>query len=617
MRNILIGSVLVCCLLAVTACDSRDPVAEDAEKVPRNDDLHALFEQVVSDRRSLSPQAMSAHRLGRSDEDEFLGRLDVPSIETSREAVAMAHRHLEALDAFDDVRLSRQDARSRDILRWQLSLRIDGAPFLWHDYPVNQLMSFHNQLPGYMTGQHPLRNDEDVDFYIQRLSRFPDVFEGVIEVTRHRAEQGIVPPRFALEKTRRDALAFVDGDPADNPLVTEIASRADRSGVLSAQRREGLEGELADAVEQYVVPAYRGFADELADLLEEHDPGNGGVWRLPDGDDYYRWLLRHHTTTDLGPDAIHELGLSEVERISAEMDEILCGEGYCEGSVGERMVALNAEPRFLFEDSVAGRDAILETYRAIVDEATASLQGWFHQGPAAPIEVRRVPEYREATAFGAYYMRPAVDGDRPGRFFVNLRSVDEHPRYAMRTLAYHESVPGHHLQITRMQAADGLPAFRRQLSLHAHAEGWALYAEALAAEMGLHEDPYSNLGRLRAELFRAVRLVVDTGMHHHRWSRERGIDYMRSITGMPMSDVVAEIERYLVIPGQACSFKIGMQRIQALRERSAEALGIRFDIRDFHRVILDNGPMPMSLLDETIEDWIERVARTGAIGTAL
>jgi uncharacterized protein (DUF885 family) len=570
----------------------------------------------VAERRQLSVQAMAASRLGTPEEAAYLGRLDVPSVEATEAALALDRRHLEALARFDDVRLSRQDALSRDILRWQLELSVDGERFLWHDFPVNQLMSFHNQLPGFMTAQHPLRSDADVDYYIERLGRFPEVFAGALAVTEHRAERGILPPRFALEKTRRDALAFVEGPASDNPLVTEMIARADRTGVLSDERRAGLRDELARAVEAHVVPAYRSLAEGLGELLER-DPGNGGVWRLPDGEAYYRWQLRRNTTTDLGPEAIHELGLSEVDRISGEMDDLLCEAGYCDGSVGERMVALNGEPRFLFEDSTAGREAILEQYRAIVEEAGASLEGWFHTGPAAPIEVHRVPEYREATAFGAFYSRPAVDDDRPGRFFVNLRSVDEHPRFAMRTLAYHEAIPGHHLQITRMQAAEALPEFRRQLSLHAHAEGWALYAEALAAEMGLHDDPYSDLGRLRAELFRAVRLVVDTGMHHHRWSRERAIDYMHAVTGMPMSDVVAEIERYLVIPGQACSFKIGMARIQSMRQRSREALGGRFDIRDFHQVILDNGPMPMSLLDETVDDWIDRETRTGAIGTAL
>ena len=565
--------------------------------------LESLFARIAVERRQFSVQAMAARAAGTPDEAHYLGQLDIPSVERTRAELAMALRHRAELAEFDNAELSNQNALSRDIMAWQLDHQIGGAEFAWHDFPVNQLMAIHNMLPGFMTAQHPLRNDRDVDAYIQRLSRFPDAFAGTIEVVAYRAELGKLPPRFAIEKTIRDSLAFIEGPAEANPLVTELLASVDRGGVLSIERRAGLEAELAEAVQKYVVPAYIGLVFYLEGLIERAD-SDAGVWRMPDGDAFYRWVLRGHTTTELSPAEIHDLGLSEVERIEAEMDEILCGQRYCDGTVGERMAALNAEDRFLFEDSDAGRAAILEAYREIVAEIEQGLDGWFHDGPTRPVEVHRVPEYREATAFGAYYMRPAPDGSRPGMFFVNLRSVDEHPRFGLRTLAYHESIPGHHLQITRMQAMDDVPDFRRSIGLHAHAEGWALYAERLAWEMGFHEDPYDNLGRLQAELFRAVRMVVDTGMHYHRWSRERGIDYMHSITGIPMSDVVAEIERYLVIPGQACAFKVGMMRMQAMRERAELALGEGFDIRDFHRVILDSGAMPLDLLDRVVDEWI-------------
>ncbi len=568
-----------------------------------SESLHEFFDRVASERRSLSPQAMSAVMLGSEREAEFLGRLDMPSVEGTRAELSMAQRHRQELSGFNRDGISPQDQLSYDILAWQLDQQITGAEFLWHDFPVNQLMAIHNLLPGFMTGQHPLRNDTDVDFYLQRLAQFPAAFGGTIEVVAHRAELGLLPPRFAIEKTIRDSRAFIDGPAAANPLVIEMLARADRSDVLSQARRDGLEAELTEAVERHVVPAYQQLVDYLETLLPRAE-SNDGVWRLPQGDAFYRWVLRDHTTTDLGPAEIHRLGLREVERIAAEMDEILCGEGYCEGGVGERMAALNAEPRFLFEDSAAGRAAILEAYRDIVAEIGQGLEGWFHDGPAYELEVQRVPVYREATSFGAYYMRGLPDGSRPGVFFANLRAVEEHPRFGHRTLAYHEAIPGHHLQISRMQVMEDVPDFRRSVRLHAHAEGWALYAERLAWEMGFHEDPFDNLGRLQAELFRAVRLVVDTGMHFKRWSREQGIDYMRTVTGMPLSDVEAEIERYLVIPGQACSFKVGMMRMQAMRARAEEALGERFDIRDFHRLILDSGAMPLELLDRVVDDWI-------------
>ncbi len=585
-----------------------DANAHEQDEAGPDESLHEFFERIEEERRKDNPQAMARALAGSEREEEYLGRLNIPSVEREKAELDMARRHREELRAFEHLDLEKQDRLSVDILAWQLDQKLRGEAFMWHDFPVNQLMAIHNMLPGFMTGQHPLRNERDIDFYMDRLDQFPEAFQGTVDIVEHRVEQGIMPPRFAVEKTIRDSLAFIDGPASENPLVTEILDRVQREDVVSDDRLESLETELAEAVGRSVVPAYRSLIDYLESLLDKAE-SNDGVWRLPEGDAYYRWLLRGHTTTDMGPDEIHELGLSEVERISAEMDEILCARDYCEGSVGERMAALNAEERFLFEDSDEGREQILEAYREIVAEIEQGLDDWFHDGPTADIEVRRVPEYREATAFGAYYMRPDPDGSRPGIFFANLRSVDEHPRFGLRTLAYHESIPGHHLQITRMQAMEDVPEFRRTISLHAHAEGWALYAEYLAWEMGFHEDPYDNLGRLQAELFRAVRLVVDTGMHHRRWSRERAIDYMQSITGMPMSDVVAEIERYLVIPGQACAFKVGMIRMLAMRERARDALGDDFDIRDFHRVILDNGAMPLELLDRVVDDWLEEELR--------
>ena len=610
MRNTLLVLALLALAGGLVAC-SGEP-GEGASPAPAGQQmtltttevaLEAFFERVAEERRAFSPQAMAAATAGTPREMEFLGLLDVPSVARTAAELELARRHREELAAFDQPGLSDQAQLSLDILAWILDQQIAGAPWLWHDYPVNQLMAIHTVLPGFMTAQHPLRDEQDLDFYLERLAQFPAAFAGTVEVVEHRARLGLLPPRFALEKTLRDSRAFIDGPAADNPLVTELIARAERTGVLSNERVAGLEAELAAAVSEHVVPAYGLLIESLEGLLEqaEHDHG---VWALPDGEAYYRWLLRGHTTTELTADEVHALGLAEVARIEVEMDAILCAEGYCEGEVGARMAALNAEPRFLFEDSVAGREAILAAYREIVEEAAGALEGWFHRGPVGEVEVHRVPLYREPTAFLAYYARPAIDGSRPGMFFVNLRSVEEHPRFGLRTLAYHEAIPGHHLQISRMQALPDVPDFRRTLSLHAHAEGWALYAEKLAWEMGLQQDPFDNLGRLQAELFRAVRLVVDTGMHQLRWTREEGIDYMHRVTGMPMSDVIAEIERYLVIPGQACAFKVGMQRMEAMRSRAAEDLGGAFDIRDFHRVVLDAGAMPLALLDRVVDDWI-------------
>jgi uncharacterized protein (DUF885 family) len=335
------------------------------------------------------------------------------------------------------------------------------------------------------------------------------------------------------------------------------------------------------------------------------------VWKLPNGDEYYRWILRLQTTTEMTPEAIHALGLSEVARIESEIRDILAEQGYRGASVAELMKALGKEKRFLYPDTDAGRKQILTDYAAILRDVEGRLADTFGLMPGQRLEVRRVPVFKEKTSGGAYYESPALDGSRPGIFYANLRSLEEVPKFAMRTLAFHEGMPGHHFQMTIAQEVKGLPTFRRVYPFTAYAEGWAMYAERLAWEIGLDPDPFSNLGRLQSEMFRSVRLVVDTGLHCRRWTREQAIAYMLSRTGLPESEVVAEVERYLVEPGQACSYKVGMVRMLELRDRARRELGAAFDLKDFHDAVLRDGSVPLDVLEEIVDDYIAR-ARTGS-----
>ncbi|MEM7353510.1 MAG: DUF885 domain-containing protein, partial [Acidobacteriota bacterium] len=320
----------------------------------------------------------------------------------------------------------------------------------------------------------------------------------------------------------------------------------------------------------------------------------------------YRLALQLFTTSDLEPEAIHRMGLAEVERIQAEMLTILDETGRdVSAGFAPAMAALQDDPSFYYPDTDEGRAAILRDYQVMIDEISAGLDGAFDIRPVAGVEVRREAEFKEATAPGAHYQRPAMDGSRPGVFFANLYDIKATPKYGMRTLAYHEAVPGHHFQIALQMEQEDLPFFRRLIPFTAFSEGWALYAERLAWELGFLEDPYDNLGRLQAELFRSVRLVVDTGIHHQRWSREAAIDYMLANTGMAESDVTSEIERYFIMPGQACAYKIGMMKILELREKAQEALGERFDLREFHRVVLTGGAMPLPMLERVVDELIE------------
>jgi uncharacterized protein (DUF885 family) len=317
------------------------------------------------------------------------------------------------------------------------------------------------------------------------------------------------------------------------------------------------------------------------------------------------------TTTDLTPDEIHQYGLSEVARISAEMDAILREQGLSQGTVGERMVKLRNDPRYQLPNDDSGRERVLATYRSDVERAMAAAPRFFSRLPKAKVEVHPVPDFAAEGSAGAYYDAPALDGSRPGRVFVNVRNIEGSPVWAMHSTAFHEGVPGHHFQIALAQEIQGLPLLRRVFGPSSFTEGWALYAENLAKDMGMYEnDPLGDLGRLDDELFRAVRLVVDTGMHAKHWSREEAIKYMRDTTGDGEGDVVAEIERYVVWPGQACSYKMGMRSIMAMRTKAQEALGERFDIRAFHAAVLENGALPLDIFERNMANWIQ--AQTAA-----
>jgi uncharacterized protein (DUF885 family) len=309
---------------------------------------------------------------------------------------------------------------------------------------------------------------------------------------------------------------------------------------------------------------------------------------------------------------VHQLGLAEVARISAEMDAELNAQGLTTGSVGERMTALSKDPRFLLPNSDEGRRQVLARYQQILDEANALMPKYFRSVPQTHLAVQRVPQGQEKGSSGAYYQEAAMDGSRPGIFFANLRDLSETPTWGMKTLAYHEGIPGHHFQISTALGLKGLPMIRQQTLYSAYAEGWALYAERFAAEIGLYkDDPWGDLGRLQAELLRGARLVVDTGMHAKGWSREQAIDYMVRTTGMAPTDVTSEVERYMALPGQACAYKVGQLKILELREKARQALGAKFDIRDFHAVVLENGGVPLTLLQQLVDEWIARVQKSG------
>jgi uncharacterized protein (DUF885 family) len=421
-----------------------------------------------------------------------------------------------------------------------------------------------------------------------------------------REEMGIIPPTFVIDKSLEIMQEFIDQPAEENVLYVSFKGKLDKADEIGDQQRDEFLIQAHEEINNTVYPAYQEFIDYFT-ALREKSTTDAGVWKFPDGHEFYDYMLQVNTTTNMTADEIHQIGLAEVDRIQGEMMAIFESEDY-DISIGFSALInqLAGEDRFYYSDTDEGRDQILSNYAAIIEEIDAGLDEAFKSRPKAAVEVRRVPEFSEKTAYGAYYDGPSMDGSRPGIFYANLYDIKATPRYGMRTLAYHEAVPGHHYQIATQRELEGVPEFRKQTGFTAYIEGWALYSERVAWELGFQNDPYDNIGRLQAELFRGVRLVVDTGIHSKRWTREQAIDYMLANTGMTETDVEAEIERYIVLPGQATAYKVGMMEILRLRKEARTALGDRFDVRDFHEVVLKNGPVPLHVLRELVMIYMDK-----------
>ena len=554
---------------------------------------------LLSQLRVLEPYGIRRHN---AELDDF-------SPAFARRQARRTRRELQVLHRYTSEEQSASERFSSQVLDWFLQIQVDGEPFLFHDYPLNQFEGLQNELPDFMINVHQVNDARDARDYVARLARFGAAIDQVIEGVRERAARGVVPPRFVIERVKADVDRFRAGGADQNPLLVEFRKKLDKLAALSHGERDALAASARREIEDVVLPAYGRLADAMPELAARATD-DAGAWKLPEGSLYYGWALRYHTTTDLDAETIHALGLREVERIHAEIRDVLAAENIpivVQGGgedLGATLRGLHAEERFHYPDSEQGRAAILADYQAILDDAAPRLPALFGRLPRAPVRVERVPEFKEAGAAGAYYMPPPLDGSKPGIFYANLRKVHDVAKFSMRTLAYHEAIPGHHLQIAIAEELPDVPIFRRVVPFTAFVEGWALYAERLAAESGFHPTPLDRLGQLDAEVFRAARLVVDTGIHAKRWTREQAIDYMLRNTGLPETEAVAEVERYIVMPGQACAYKVGELKILELRERAQRALGPRFDLRAFHDRVLGNGALPLVLLEKVVDAWI-------------
>jgi uncharacterized protein (DUF885 family) len=551
-----------------------------------------------------SPEMLSSiHVLEQFGIKGHNARLDDESIEAGDRLFAHLKESRDILLTYKDEDLSDGDIMSKRIAVSMMDMLTAAEKFRFHNYPVNQLFGIQNGFPSFMESTHQVHSVRDAEDYVSRLSQVGRKFDQVLDGLHHREELGIMPPQFVVTKVLEEMRNFV-GTPAEEGILMAALTEKMEEAELPATEQKRIALEAREQIEQTVYPAY-GRLIEYFIALDEKVSENNGIWALPDGDELYRQAMRMFTTTDYTPEYIHNFGLSEVDRIQAEILTILETEGWDVSEGFHSVIGEMADdPKFYYSDSGEGRDQILADYQTIIDEVSEGLEPYFDVMPESLVEVQRIPEFKEKTAPGAYYQRPAMDGSRPGVFYANLYDIKATPRYGMRTLAYHEAIPGHHFQLAIQQQQDDLPFFRRMIPAIAYSEGWALYAERLAWELGFQTDPYDNIGRLQAELFRAVRLVVDTGIHNKRWNREQAIDYMIMNTGMAESDVVAEIERYFVMPGQALAYKVGMTKLLELRDLARTELGEQFDIREFHNVVLTNGSVPLDILEDLVKQYI-------------
>ncbi|WJG08014.1 DUF885 domain-containing protein [Aliiglaciecola sp. LCG003] len=531
--------------------------------------------------------------------------LNDDSLQKADEMYVLMKQVRENLLSYSDDSLDDHQLLSKEIALYLLDAGVAAEPYRFHDYPVNQLFGLQNEFPSFMDSQHQVNTVEDAENYVSRLKKSSVKFAQNMEGLLVREQKNIIPPRFVIDRVLEEMQAFVDAPPEENILYTSLAKKIEDASEFDDTQTERVLAETSDAIKSHVYPAYQSYI-EYFDKLKSKAGSDDGYWRLEGGDIAYQQALQFFTTTNYSADFIHNTGLAEVERIQQQILTILASEGF---DVSQGFTAaidtLKNDERFYYEDSDEGRAQILVDYQLILDEINAKMGEAFNTLPKAGMEVKRIPEFKEKTAPGAYYQRPSMDGSRPGVFFANLYDIKATPKYGMRTLAYHEGIPGHHFQISISMELEGLPIFRTLSPFTAYTEGWALYTERLAWELGFEKDPFDNIGRLQAELFRAVRLVVDTGIHAKRWTREEAIQYMADNTGIAQSDVVSEIERYIVMPGQATAYKVGMMKILEVREKAKQALGDKFDLAEFHDVVLKNGAVPLDILERLVDQYIQ------------
>lgn len=572
-----------------------DVVMSESEKA------NQLFDSIFN--ASVDRDPVSQTYLGiKKDYDKW----DDLSEENNAKELAFTKSDLAKIKALNIDDLDAQTLISYHLFVQDLENSISDHKWRFHNYPVNQMRGKHSQVPAFLINQHSISNLKEAQDYISRVNGTKKVMEQLVTQLKLREDKGIIAPKFVFEHVIRDSTNILTGAPFDDgensTILNDFVSKINKIE-LGKDDKSTLLIDIELALTTALKPGYEQLISYLT-VLETKADTRHGVWKFPEGKAFFNNALKRTTTTDLTSDEIHNIGLSEVSRIHDEMRVIMKKVDF-DGDLAAFLEFMRTDKQFYYSADEAGRKKYLDEAVALIEDMEGRLDQLFLTKPKAALKVKAVEAFREKSAGKAFYQQPAPDGSRPGVYYANLYDMDAMPTYQMAALAYHEGLPGHHMQIAIKQELTDIPMFRKFGGYTAYTEGWGLYSEMIPKEIGLYQDPYSDFGRLAMELWRAVRLVVDTGIHTKQWTREEGIQYYSTNTPNAKSDAVKMVERHIVMPSQATAYKIGMLKIIELREKAKVALGNKFDIREFHDVVLRNGSLPLNVLSQLVNEYIE------------
>ncbi|MGB0495882.1 MAG: DUF885 domain-containing protein [Kangiellaceae bacterium] len=595
---------------ALFGCDkpasTTQPVAEKEataaveKQQTESEKANALFEKIFMDGVMRSPMFQSYLGI-KTDQDKW----DDFSEENAERELEITKENLAIVNQIDESKLDPQTKVSLDLMKQNLMEEIEDFKWRHYNYPLNQMFGIHSQIPSMLINSHPILHLKDAEDYIARLDRIKPLFDQVIEGLNIRTEKDIIAPAFVYPYVISDSQNLISGIPFSegekSTLLADFQSKIEKLSIEQIEKDELIK-RATESLKSNVKPAYENLIAAVKKIQEKAGTVDG-VWRLKDGAAFYDNALARTTTTKLTAKEIHQIGLDEVARIHGEMEVIMKKVGF-EGNLQEFFEFMRHDIQFYYDETEEGRARYLKEATALIDTMKTRLDDLFIVKPKADLTVKAVEAFREKSAGKAFYQSPSMDGSRPGIYYANLYRMSDMPTYQMEALAYHEGIPGHHMQRAIAQELEEIPKFRKFGGSTAYTEGWGLYSEYLPKEIGMYSDPYSDFGRLAMELWRACRLVVDTGIHAMKWDREKGIEYYVTNTPNPQPDAVKMVERHIVMPSQATAYKIGMLKILELREKAQTELADKFDIREFHEVVLKNGALPLNVLAQYVDEYI-------------